>query len=423
MLSAYRAATAIGQPLTGPLLWWRTRKGKEDADRRNERHGIAGRPRPRGPLVWFHAASVGETLAILPLLHGLTDRHGVSGLLTTGTVTSARMAAARLQTNVVHQYVPLDGRGFVRRFLDHWRPGLAVFAESELWPNMILETSARKIPLALVNARMSERSYEGWQRGRGMISALLSRFDVCLAQSEADARRLAELGADGAMCSGNLKFDVPAPGAGAGELARLQTAIGARPRWAAVSTHPGEDELVLDAHLVMAQDRPKLLTIIAPRHPDRAEAVAAAARTRDLVVARRSAEGLPGRDADVFIVDTIGELGLVFRVAPVTFMGGSLVRHGGQNPIEPAKLGSAILHGPHVGNFAEVYAALDEAAGAEAVNGPVDLAQRAARLVDMPEAAKLRAKAAAAAIRPFGGALERTAKALDPLVATAARGG
>lgn len=418
LLVAYRAATALAHPLAGPLLAWRTRHGKEEPGRRGERYGIAGRDRPAGPVVWVHAASVGETVTVLPLIAAMVARHPVSVVLTTGTVTSARIAQARLPEHAVHQYAPLDGPRFVRRFLGHWRPGLAVFVESELWPNMILETARSGAALALVNARMSDRSFQRWRkRGAGMARTLLGHFDICLAQSDRDAGRLEELGAAPVYWTGNLKYDVPPPRASAVELGRLKAALGSRPRWAAASIHPGEDEAVLDAHRSVAARCPGLVAIVAPRHPERGSDIVAAAAARGMSAMLRSAGRMPGPEIDVYVVDTIGEMGLVYSLAPVAFMGGSLVRHGGQNPIEPAKLSTAILHGPHIGNFAEVYSAMHAAGGAELVTSSIDLAGKLQRLIETPASAALRTDAARRAVIAFAGALDRVSAALDPLVA------
>jgi 3-deoxy-D-manno-octulosonic-acid transferase len=422
VLGAYRAATSVAHPIAGLILHWRLRRGKEDPEHKQERYGRASLPRPEGPLVWVHAASVGETMSVLPMIDRIIESRRATVLLTTGTMTSTSIAKARLGDRAIHQYVPLDGPRFVRRFLSHWRPGLAIFAESELWPNLIIETARSGTRLSLVNARMSNRSFRRWQKGPAMIGALLSRFDLCLAQSEGDAERLRLLGADPVICAGNLKYDVPAPAADETELAGLVGAFGERPRWAAASVHPGEIDAVLAAHATLARKRPGLITIIAPRHPERGADVVTAASALNLKVAVRSGGRMPEADTDVVVFDTIGEMGLVYRLAPVVFMGGSLVPHGGQNPIEPAKLATAILHGPHVHNFADVYAALQAAGGAEAVADAEALATRADALLAAPAEVGRHAEAANSAVTAFAGALDRAMAALDPLL-TATAGG
>ena len=418
LLEVYRVATGLAHPLARPLIFWRVRRGKEDADRVDERFGVASLDRPAGPLVWVHAASVGETVSVLPLVEQMVARCAISVLLTTGTVTSARIVAKRAMPGVLHQYAPLDGRRFVRRFLAHWRPGLAIFAESELWPNMILETAARGTALALVNARMSERSFGRWRwRGAAMARHLLARFDLCLAQSETDAARLSALGAGHVHTAGNLKFDVPPPPAPETELHALSAAIAERPRWLAASLHPGEDAMVIEAHRTLAARHPGLITLLAPRHPERGSEIAGRAAAAGLRAARRSVERQPLKDSDIFILDSIGELGLAFRLAPVAFMGGSLVPHGGQNPIEPAKLDAAILHGPYVANFADIYGALDGAGCAECVPDAGALAAAVGGLLGAPAEAERRRRATALVLDRFSGALKRTLSQLEPMLA------
>ena len=289
--------------------------------------------------------------SVLPLIDRIRAR-GIGMLVTTGTVTSGGLAEQRLPHGVIHHFVPLDIPRFVRRFLNHWRPDLALFVESELWPNMIVEASARGIPMVLVNARLSENSFRRWRRVPASIAHLLRRLDLCLAGASSDANRLSELGAPNVVTTGNLKLDVPAPPADPATLATLQNALGGRPVIAAASTHAGEEELMIEAHIRLRTNFPGLLTLIAPRHPDRGAAVSEIAAAAGLSVALRSRGELPTRATQIYVTDTLGELGLIYRVAPAVFIGGSLVRHGGQNPVEAAKLRTAILHGPHVWNFA-----------------------------------------------------------------------
>ncbi|MEJ8571038.1 3-deoxy-D-manno-octulosonic acid transferase [Microbaculum marinum] len=427
LLGAYRGLTSIGHPLVGPLLAWRLRRGKEDPERVAERRGIASRDRPDGPLVWIHAASVGETISVVPLIDRIACGCGLSVLLTTGTVTSAQIAEARLRelsgrgASVVHQYVPLDGPRFVRRFLDHWRPGLAIFVESEIWPNILLQASESGCRLAQVNARMSDRSFARWQKRPAMIRAMLGRFDICLAQSGTDADRLRQLGAANVVDTGNLKYDVPAPEADEADLRDLSAAVGDRPRWAAASLHAGEDEPVLETHLHLSPRHRDLLTVLAPRHPERGAEIAAAAAARGLTPVLRSRGRMPDERTDVYIVDTIGEMGLVYRLAPVVFVGGSLVASGGHNPIEAAKLSTAILHGPHIRNTTDIFAALHAAGAADEVSGAEALAERVGHFLASPEDVSRRARAASAAVLGLSGALDRSMEALAPLLDAARR--
>ena len=412
-LRIYRQLAAAARPLTPLLLGRRMRRGKENPDRIDERRGASGIARPHGPLVWVHGASVGEMLAIIPLVERIRAR-GFNVLVTSGTTTSADLALRRLPPGVIHQFVPLDIPRFVARFLDHWRPGLALMAEAELWPNMIMESAARSIPLILVNARLSERSYSRWRKAPAAIAALLDRFDLCLAQSDHDADRYNELGAPRVSMTGNLKLDVPAPPADAGRLADIRDAVDGRPIVVAASTHPGEEATVIDAHDRLRDDFPGLLTILVPRHPERGPGIVNIAEIAGLSAVMRSRGYLPGRRTDIYIADTIGELGLIYRLAPIVFMGGSLVRHGGQNPIEAAKLGTAILHGPHVWNFADIYSALDAARGAEVVTDAGRLAGRIGAWLADAHLRDAVAEAALKTVEVLGGALDRTLAAIDP---------
>jgi 3-deoxy-D-manno-octulosonic-acid transferase len=419
-LALYRGSLTLLEPLAAGLLAWRWRKGKEDGARIGERRGFASRPRPRDRLAWLHGASVGETLSLLPLVERLTQC-GVKVLVTSSTRTSADLLARRLPPGSLHQFFPLDVPRYLRRFLDHWRPDLVLFAESEIWPNTVIELGRRDIPLVMVNGRVSERSYRRWSRLPVTARALLERYALCVAQSPMDAERLARLGALRVAVAGNLKFDAPPPPADARALAHLSGLVAGRPVWIAASTHPGEEEAVAAVHQALANRLPGLLTILAPRHPERGPAVAGLAEDAGLRAIRRSAGGLPERGADVYVADTMGELGLFYRLAPLVFMGGSLVPHGGQNPIEPAKLGAAILHGPHVHNFADIYAALDHAGGALPVTDADRLAAALADLLTDAGLVRAMAQAAAQTVERLTGAIDRTMRSIEPFIAATPR--
>ena len=413
ILRVYRLIAAAAMPIVPLMLARRVRRGKEHRGRVSERRGEASLARPDGGLIWLHAASVGELASVLPLIERISSR-GVNVLVTTGTVTSGGLAEQRLPRGVVHQYVPVDVPYYVRRFLGHWQPDLALFVESDLWPNIMIETSRRGIPMILVNGRLSENSFQRWRHLPRTIGNLLKRFDLCLAGTPDDALRLSDLGAPRVVTTGNLKLDVPAPGADSKRLEQLKDAIAGRPVIAAASTHAGEEEIVVAAHRRLSRSFPNLLTLIAPRHATRGPAIAAMAAAAGLKVRSRSRGELPDATIGVYVADTMGELGLIYRVAPIVFIGGSLVEHGGQNPIEAAKLGAAILHGPHVWNFAEIYAALDNAHGAELVMDAGRLtAGFGAWLNDRKMAAHV-AGIGRTTVEALGGALEHTLSSLDP---------
>ena len=413
-LKAYRLATRLAAPIAPLLLAWRTRKGKEEPDRHPERYGLASGPRPSGFLVWFHAASVGEVNAALPVISQITSsRPDVQILLTTATVTSARLARMRLPKGALHQYVPLDRGRYMNRFLDHWRPDLAVLVESEIWPNLVLETKARKIPLLLINARMSTSTFKSWRRRPGLSRPIFSAFDLILAQNESLAERFAQIGAPNARAVGNLKADAPPPPvdeAGKGELA---TALSGRPVWLAASTHPGEEEMIGAAHLEIKKVLPEIATIIVPRHPERGRSVRETLRTQGLHAALRSGGDLIDTNTDVYVADTIGELGLFYALAPVAFIGGSLVEHGGQNPVEAIKLGTAVLSGPYVQNFRDTYTELMKAGGVRKVEDADTLASAVLNLLQDEATRKHMGERAEAKVTSMSGALPATLEAIE----------
>jgi 3-deoxy-D-manno-octulosonic-acid transferase len=412
-LRTYRLLSAALTPVAPALVSRRLQRGKEHPKRLRERYAETQIPRPPGALIWLQCASVGELLTVVPLIERLREK-GFAVLCTSGTVTSANVAGGRLPPGTIHQFTVVDTPRFVDRFFQHWRPDLALFVESDLWPNLIMTAAGRGTPLILVNGRVSERSFRRWRYAPATIAALLRRFDLCLAQSEVHAGRYRDLGAPRVVTTGNLKLDVPSPPADGEKLAALATAIGERPAIAGTSTHAGEETLLIEAHRRLRHSFPRLLTIIAPRHPERGLGIVEIARAAQMKPALRSRGELPASDTEIYVADTIGELGLIYRIAPIVFVGGSLASHGGQNPIEPIKLGAAILHGPHVWNFAEIYAALDQAHGAEQVSDVGRLAVRlGAWLKDAQERAAV-VTAARETVSVLGGALERTLAALDP---------
>lgn len=381
-LKLYRAATTAFSFLAPYILKKREESRKEDPARRNERLGNPKTPRPDGPLIWFHAASVGETNAILPLIPEIKkQRPDATLLLTTGTVTSAHLAAQRLGEDAIHQYIPLDFRKFMRNFLEHWQPDLAVLAESEIWPNLILETSEANIPLLLVNARMSKKSYRSWKRYGYISRPLFSRLDHVLAQTDRIADWYRILGSFKVQTSGNLKIDAPPPPSDPDKERDLRAAIGARPVFLAASTHPGEDEIIARAHRKIERTIPELLTIIAPRHPERGISIAEQLREAGSKVSLRSEGDLPAAQHNFYIADTIGELGTLYSIAPIAFIGGSLIPHGGQNPIEAVKLGCVPLTGPYRQNFVQIYDTLLRAGGTLEAKSADDITEIAINLL------------------------------------------
>lgn len=378
----WAAAASLGAPAVRASLHLRVRTGKEWADRLAERRGVDATPRPAGRLLWLHAASVGESVSILPVLSALRERAPeLRVLLTTGTVTSAALLAERLPAlgldGVLHRFAPRDVPGWAARFLDHWQPDAAVFVESELWPNLLSACRTRRLPTMLVNARLSARSFVNWRRAPRVAARVMACLDVVRAQSEADAERLTALGAHRVSAPGNLKFSAPPLDVDERELGRLHDLLGRRPCWVAASTHPGEESIVAAAHGRIAVAQPDLLTVLVPRHPERGASLATFG-------SRRSAGEPPPRQG-IWIADTLGELGLWYRLAAVALVGRSLVPPGGgQNPLEPARLGCPVLAGPLMANFAEAASALERAGALVRVADGAELADRVAALLDDP---------------------------------------
>ncbi len=417
----YRAITTGGLPLVELLLQHRTMRGKEETARVDERRGDPSVERPRGPLVWIHAASIGEAQSVLVLIERiLRTSPDLNILMTTGTVTSAQMMGQRLPGRAIHQYVPVDRIGWVRSFLDYWKPGAALWVESELWPNLVLESKHRGIPLGLVNARMSERSHKSWRRAPALAHELLSAFDIVLAQDEDIAKRLRDLGAPHVSVTGNLKLAAEPLPATAGELIALQDVIEDRPVWLAASTHRTEEDIVGEVHNALVDRFPGLLTFLAPRHPQRGDEIEQNLTRMGLTVTRRSRDDAITAETDIHLVDATGLLGELYRVSPLAFIGGSLIPHGGQNMLEAAQLGCAVLHGPHIDNFRSITASLAAARASREVADRAELTCCVAELLANPGqllAMATNAEAAAARNREV---LETTMQRLQPLIAKAA---
>ncbi|WP_298281367.1 3-deoxy-D-manno-octulosonic acid transferase [Acidocella sp.] len=388
ILALYRLAAQAAAPWLRRHLAARAARGKEDPTRLPERQGHATRMRPPGRLIWLHAASVGETQSLLPLIAALSPRAGI--LLTTGTLTSAHLAAQRLPGNALHQFAPLDVPAWGARFLDHWRPDAAVFVESELWPNLLQGLDSRAIPRFLVNARLSEASARQWHRAPTTARRLLGGFRAIFAQSPADAARLTALGAANVEVAGNLKFVTPPLPADEAALAALRAALPG-PCWLAASTHRGEEALAARIHAALLPEFPTLTTIIVPRHPERGAEIAA-----ELPGSTRRALGQAPAPGGVHIADTLAELGLFYRLCPFTFMGKTMFEPGGHNIIEPALLACPIIAGPHLENFQEPAELLEKTGALVRVADEPALRAAVRAWLATPQAAAQAGQAAAA---------------------------
>lgn len=391
--SLYLAASYVTGPVFARVQRKALASGKEDPARVSERWGRTDQLRPTGPVVWFHAASVGETQSILWLVSRILEsREDVTVLITSTSRTSADMLASRLPPRAIHQVAPYDTVKATRAFLDHWQPDVAVWIESELWPRMLHEARARDIPCMLMSARISARTAARWKKFAVTARSVLSHFELIHVQESATLTALSDVGVSGpsVVLTGSLKQDSPPLECDLTELSRLRKGLADKLIWCASSTHPGEDQIVIDAHKSVGG-----LLILVPRHAERAADIARLCADAGLVAAQRSL-GAPLDDTtDVYIADTMGELGLWYRMASVSLICGSLTRVGGHNPYEAAQLGTVILHGPNVDNFLDIYQRLDENGSALTVSDAADIATA---LNDMDAQTKTKMQVAAKAV-------------------------
>ncbi|MDD1496845.1 lipid IV(A) 3-deoxy-D-manno-octulosonic acid transferase [Agrobacterium sp. CNPSo 3708] len=413
-LSGYRMAGMAAYPFARPYLSYRAAKGKEDKQRRLERFGYSSAERPRGPLVWFHAASVGETLALIPLIREIRKRD-IHVLLTTGTVTSADISRTRLGNDVIHQYVPLDIKICINRFLTYWAPDAAITAESEIWPVTMMELERRHIPQIRVNARISDRSFDRWKRYSDFAEALFSKLALVVVQSDVDAERFRDLGSWPVITSGNLKGDTDPPPCDQAQLDLYKRQISNRKTWAAISTFDGEEKAAATVHAAI-KSRNGQLTIIVPRHPERADEIEAMLKGMNLKVARRSRNDVITPETDIFLGDSIGEMGLYLRLTELAFVGRSLMAEGGQNPLEPAMLGCAVLSGAHVQNFREAYQKLLRSGAGRIIRDVEMLAKAVHYLLANDNERYKMIDAGGRVIQDMRGALSLTLKALEPYI-------
>ncbi|MBO6718215.1 MAG: 3-deoxy-D-manno-octulosonic acid transferase [Rhizobiaceae bacterium] len=415
ILATYRWSGAVAYPFVGGYVAWRATRGMEDRGRHRERYGRSAIDRPDGPVVWVHAVNDSETLAVCALI-GRILALGINIVLTTGTVSSARIARERLGDRVIHQYVPLDLKPAVGRFLDHWAPDLAIIAESEIWPMTILELGDRRIPVVLVNGRMSDRAFAGWRRWPWLAEALMENLSIAITQSEKDAERFRALGARPVAVSGNLKTDIDPPPVDELELRRVMSQIGERPLWSALLTHPGEEAAAGEVQKLIMARFPGALTIIMPRDPSRGDAIESELSAMGLNVVRRSRRDKITGKSHVLLCDQPGESGLCLRLSDIAFFGGSLLGKGGENPIDAIALGAAVLSGQDIDYHREIYQPLMNKGGVRLVRDKEMLAGAVNYLLRNEEARRKIADGGAAALKGMRGALDLTVRSLEPFI-------
>jgi 3-deoxy-D-manno-octulosonic-acid transferase len=412
----YRRVMRLLEPFAGYILKRRIKSGKEDEARTGERKGIASLTRPDGRLVWMHGASVGETSMLLPLIKRLLEEDPTLHILvTSGTMTSAKIMAERLPPRAFHQMAPLDGPNFVARFLSHWKPDLAVWAESEIWPNLVLQTKSSGAKMALINARMSQNSVDRWRKKRAFARQIFSTFDIILPADTLTHNALKFLGGNVISQIGNLKTAAPALEFDAKDSLKLKNAIGHRPVWLAASTHGPEEAQILEAHIAGPGKRADALLIWVPRHPERGGEIAALCAGHD--IALRSKGEVPTDATSIYVMDTLGEMGLALDLADVAFIGGSL--HDslmGHNPLEPARAGVPILTGPHIASFTELYATFFNHKAAIRVTSAKKLEKSVLALLKDPAAARQMAGRAKSLAEESAGILDYTIAKLRSLL-------
>ena len=414
-LSAYREATRLFHRFVPGLLRKRVAAGKEHFERFTERLGISDQVRPDRLLVWFHGVSVGESLSLIPIIARLrNERPEIAVLITTATMTSAEILSKRLPAEVIHQFAPVDTPQAVAAFLDHWRPALAVFAESDIWPNLLLAMTARHIPHALLSARITEKSFKGWQMFRGSMRQLLGDYKLIMAQDDASNQRLMRMGVTPGPLANLKTLGAPLTVDETG-LAALRAILDGRRAIVAASTHYGEDNIIAKSLEGFIRDGD--LLVLVPRHPIKAGDIRLDLEALGLHVAQRSLKEPIDALTHVYLADTLGELGLFFSLADIIVMGGSfLTGIGGHNPLEAARLGKSVITGPDIANWEGVFADLLTAQGAWEVAGPTELTFLVRTLRDLPEAVAAANASALAVSRTEAGTLDRVWQALLPLL-------
>jgi 3-deoxy-D-manno-octulosonic-acid transferase len=424
MLALYQTIMRVSQPLLNSVLEKRLKAGKEHPERIDERRGLTHTPRPDGRLIWVHAASVGEAQSSLILINRiLKDDDDVHVLLTTGTLSSAALMAKNLPDRATHQFYPLDHPDWVGAFLDHWRPDTVLWMESELWPNMLAEIKRRNIPAALINARLSPASLKWWKTVKGTAARLLSAFTIILCQTETEAAAFKSLKHKNVKVTDNLKYSAkPLPvdyTANEDTVTLMRAHIQNRPCWVYASTHKGEEALAAQIHKFLKVKFPDVLTIIIPRHPERADDICEDLKDYGLTVQRRSTDNAaPNYDTDIYIADTFGELGLFYRAAPIACIGRSfsIDGGGGHNPIEAAQLGCAVLHGPNVQNLQDIFDEMDYHKVAMMMDDEGALAETLAELFTNTRALETMQNTALTFVQNKSGVLETIIDHLTPLI-------
>jgi 3-deoxy-D-manno-octulosonic-acid transferase len=418
LLTIYKTILRAGTPFIKRTLSERLDRGKEDPLRISERYGIASLPRPSGTLIWFHVASVGEAQSIRVIIDELLNANSDLHILVTSvTRTSADLLNQQLPPRAFHQYAPFDHPNWVKAFLNHWQPSMAIWVESELWPSMLAQIRKRYIHAALLNARLSPTSLKRWKFSGSFIREILSTFNVILCQTSHDETSFETLGATRVVTTGNIKYCAEALSYDAHEYEILKTQINTRPCWIYASTHDDEESIAATIHKDLKTKIPNLLTLIAPRHPERTAKIYETLKTQDLNIIKRSSAEPITDQTDILLIDTMGELGLFYRLSKIAMIGRSLSLDGGggHNPLEAMRLGSVIIHGKAVQNLQDIYDDIHKAEAGITVHDRYELAQALQKLFNHPQSYKVLLDATNEFILSQKSILEKTLDELEPL--------
>ena len=361
MLNLYRLLINLVLLISPLIIILRLIKKKEHPIRFKEKFCFFPIKRGNGKLVWFHGSSVGEILSIIPLVEKLEKNKSIKKILiTSSTLSSSKVLTKFKLKKTVHQFFPIDANFLTKKFLDYWNPAIAIFVESEIWPNMLINVKKKSIPLVLLNARITKESYKKWKMISLLSKFLFESFDISFPQNHETKKYLNSLGVKKIKFLGNLKFSESKTQKNSALNKNIEKTFKSRKIWCAVSTHNGEEKICAEAHQKLKKKYKKLLTVIIPRHVHRVNNIYKEVNNMGFKVQIHSKKSKIKKDTDIYLVDTYGETKSFFKICNTVFLGGSIVNHGGQNPLEPARLGCKILHGPNIQNFTEVYRLLNK---------------------------------------------------------------
>lgn len=412
LLFIYSQLIRLALPFILFRLWWRGRKAP--ARRKDWSHRLGYVPRLQGTVIWVHAVSVGETIAAGPMVNRLLRSNPDATILMTATTdTGLAQAKKMFGERVAYAYAPYDTPGAIRRFLRRVNPRILVILETEIWPNMIDQCHRFGVPVFLINARLSERSAQGYERVRGLAAPIMKKITWIAAQAEKDAQRFRRIGVapESVEVTGSVKFDVDISEATRAAALRCRQSLGKRPIWVAGSTHSGEDVQLLEAHRIVLEQHPEALLIIVPRHPERFDSVAQLVADNGFKLARRSLDQ-SAEGAQVYLGDTMGELMMLYGAGDIAFVGGSLVERGGHNPLEPAAWSIPVLTGPHVFNFETIFERLQANGGVQVVQEATELGRAIAGLVAAPDECRAVGQRALEVVNSNRGALDKVVEGI-----------